>query len=81
LAASILENNFWLYRDHSQGDQIGRIFAYWAIVYFGHLLKITEVGSVGNFFQQKKNQKIIYFDKKRLGLHFGDFFHKLTWSA
>jgi hypothetical protein len=21
-----------------QGDQIGRIFAYWAIVYFGHFL-------------------------------------------
>jgi hypothetical protein len=26
----------------SQGDQIGRIFASWAIVHFGHFLKITE---------------------------------------
>jgi hypothetical protein len=26
-----------------QGDQIGRIFAYWAIAYFGAALKITEV--------------------------------------
>jgi hypothetical protein len=27
----------------NQGDQIGRIFAYWTIVYFGQLLKMTEV--------------------------------------
>jgi hypothetical protein len=26
-----------------QGDQIGQIFAQWAIVFFGHFLKITEV--------------------------------------
>jgi hypothetical protein len=25
-----------------QGDQIGRIFAYWMVVYFGPLLKITK---------------------------------------
>jgi hypothetical protein len=25
-----------------QGDQIGRIFAYWAIVYLGHFLKNTK---------------------------------------
>jgi hypothetical protein len=28
-----------------QGDQIGRIFAYWAVVYFGCFLKITKVPS------------------------------------
>jgi hypothetical protein len=26
-----------------QGDQIGRIFAHWVIVYFGQLLKVTKV--------------------------------------
>jgi hypothetical protein len=31
----------------TQGDQIGRIFAYWAIVLFGHLKKVTE--EVQNF--------------------------------
>jgi hypothetical protein len=25
-----------------QGDKIGRIFAYWVIVYFGSVLKITK---------------------------------------
>jgi hypothetical protein len=30
----------------SQGDQIGRIFAYWAIVFFGAFLKITEVAQI-----------------------------------
>jgi hypothetical protein len=29
-----------------QGDQIGRIFAHWAIVFFGQLLKITEVAQI-----------------------------------
>jgi hypothetical protein len=26
----------------SQGDQIGRIFAHWAIAFFGQFLKITQ---------------------------------------
>jgi hypothetical protein len=29
-------------QSQTQGDQIGRIFAYWAIVFFGHFLKMTE---------------------------------------
>jgi hypothetical protein len=29
--------------NNQQGDQIGRIFARWAIVYFGLFLKVTEV--------------------------------------
>jgi hypothetical protein len=28
------------------GDQMGRIFADWAIVYIGQFLKITEVGQI-----------------------------------
>jgi hypothetical protein len=30
---------------NEQGDQIGRIFAQWAIVYFWQFINITEVGS------------------------------------
>jgi hypothetical protein len=29
-------------QSQTQGDQIGRIFAYWAIVFFGHFLKMTQ---------------------------------------
>jgi hypothetical protein len=29
-----------------QGDDVGRIFAYWAIVYFSRLLKITEKANI-----------------------------------
>jgi hypothetical protein len=30
----------------NQGDQIGRIFAYLTVVYFGQILKITEVAQI-----------------------------------
>jgi hypothetical protein len=33
--------NYWLPRV-IQGDQIGRILAYWAIIYFGRFFKTTE---------------------------------------
>jgi hypothetical protein len=31
----------WTSLTSNQGDQIGRIFAHWAVVYFGHFLKLT----------------------------------------
>jgi hypothetical protein len=38
-----------------QGDQIGRIFAHWAFVYFGQFLNITKVAqSFGLPFPRKK---------------------------
>jgi cytochrome b subunit of formate dehydrogenase len=37
------------------GDKIGRISAYWAIVYFGHFLKITGVALI---FKQPFNELI-----------------------
>jgi hypothetical protein len=56
-----------------QGDQIGRIFFHWAIVFLASLLKMTEVAQ--NFkllFPQY--QLCINFDKKWLATLWGDFF-------
>jgi hypothetical protein len=55
-----------------QGDQIGRIFAQWAI--FGCILKIPQVTQI----------LVLLFPKKRLCNNvgktwFGRFFHKLIW--
>jgi hypothetical protein len=51
----------------------GRHFA------FGTFVKITEVAqNVGQLFP--KCRLCINFDKKRVGLQFGQFCHKLTWS-
>jgi hypothetical protein len=67
-------------RGRQQGDQIGRIFAGWAIVFFGQFFsKIMKAAqSFGPFFPHFR--LYIRFGKKRLGLHFGRFFHKLIWS-
>jgi hypothetical protein len=38
-----------------QGDQIGRIFAYWAFVYFGQFFSLQkELKFLGNLFPQYK---------------------------
>jgi hypothetical protein len=42
----IQANVFLMFIVHRQGDQIGRIFAQWAIIYFGQFLKITEVAHI-----------------------------------
>jgi hypothetical protein len=64
---------------HIQGDQIGRIFAYWAIVYFGRVLKITEVAqNLGATCFHGTSYALIL--TKIVGLHFGRLFQKLVWS-
>jgi hypothetical protein len=46
---------FTLMLNLRQGDQIGRIFANWAIVLFRHCFKITEVAQMfGQLFSQGK---------------------------
>jgi hypothetical protein len=57
-----------------QGDQIGRIFAYWAIVFFGQFFENYRRGtnSWATFFHGKSNALIL--TKIELGLHFGRFF-------
>jgi hypothetical protein len=53
-----------------QSDQIGRIFAYWAIVYIGQFFKLPKYVALilGHFFHGKKC--CINFGKKWVGLHF-----------
>jgi hypothetical protein len=61
----------------SQGDQIGRFFAQWVIVYSGHFLKITRVARiVWLLFPQIRFCN--NFDKNGIGLQFGRF---LTYSS
>jgi hypothetical protein len=43
---------------HNQGDKIGRIFAYWAMVYLGQFLSITKEAE--NFVQLFSSEKVIY---------------------
>jgi hypothetical protein len=53
-----------------QGDQIGRIFAYGAIVQFGQFFCILEVAQIfGLLFSMAS----VSCDQKRIGLHFGRF--------
>jgi hypothetical protein len=52
-----------------QGDQIGRIFAYWVIVFFGQFFLITAV--LGYFFPQLRFE--IFWQKWAI-------FLKLIWS-
>jgi hypothetical protein len=58
-----------------QGDQIGRIFAFWAVVILGSFLKITEVAQIFGYFLYDTYKLCIRFDKKWVGLHFGRFFY------
>jgi hypothetical protein len=54
-----------------QGDQIGQIFANWAIVYNGKVFYIT---NVAKFLGTVKVICFIILTKKCVGLHFGQFF-------
>jgi hypothetical protein len=54
-----------------RGDQIRRIFAQWAIVYFGQFFLITEVALI---FVQFSSIKYVFFYKNWFELHFGLFF-------
>jgi hypothetical protein len=66
-----------------QGDQIGRIFAHWAIVFFVQCFKLQKYGDFcATFFSfltfSGKSDKSL--TKKWDGQHFGRFFRKLTCS-
>jgi hypothetical protein len=64
-----------------QCDQIGRIFADWAIIYHGHFLKFTEAAEIFALLISHVNSYVpINFDKTCAGIHFGRFFHKKVWS-
>jgi hypothetical protein len=56
-----------------EGDQIGRIFYYWAIDHFGHFLKsFSAVNKLWVTFS-KILKVYVAFDKIWVGLHFGKF--------
>jgi hypothetical protein len=57
----------------NQGDQIGRNFAYWVIVYFGWLLVIYKSRQIflASFYPRKSNAIILL--KIHLGYIWGDF--------
>jgi hypothetical protein len=70
--------------DWNQGDQIGRIFALWAIFYFGQFFENIISGPNccyiwATFFNRSTWIKN-FLDKIWLGLHFGQFFNKIIWS-
>jgi hypothetical protein len=54
------------------GAQIGRMFAYWVIVFFGHSFKHRRRPNFGATFPTEKAMHLSW--QKRLGLHFGQFF-------
>jgi hypothetical protein len=57
-----------------QGDQIGRIFAYWVIVYYEHIYENYRNSQIfGLLFHGKSNG--LHFDKKMMSANIlGDFF-------
>jgi hypothetical protein len=55
-----------------QSDQIGRIFAHWAIVYFGHFFENYNVGP--NFGLHFPTVKTLILTKKYLGYILGNVF-------
>jgi hypothetical protein len=65
----------------NQGDQIGRMFAYGAIIFFWKFFENyrMSINTWISFFHGESNV-CIDFDKKCVGLHFWPFFHKLICS-
>jgi hypothetical protein len=63
-----------------QCDKIGRIFAQWAIVYFGQFLKRYRKSpqSLAAFYQSLDD--VLILTKNGLGYIFGRCFHELIWS-
>jgi hypothetical protein len=63
-----------------QGDQIGRIFAFWAIFFFGQFFetyKSSPIFLATDFFHVKI---CVQLTINGLGYIFVRFFHKLIWS-
>jgi hypothetical protein len=64
-----------------QGDQIGRIFASWAIVCFGQFFEnYKNSPNLGATSPHGKSPILILTKYIWAGLNFGQFFHKLIWS-
>jgi hypothetical protein len=55
----------------AQGDQVGRIFAHWTLLYYGILFLKSHFCVTFCYFFHKISCKPSNFDKIRVGLHFG----------
>jgi hypothetical protein len=64
----------------SQGDQIGRIFANWSIVFFGQIFKITEEAKISDLLISSVKSYLLSLTKKWIRQNFGQYFQKLIWS-
>jgi hypothetical protein len=66
---------------HNQGDQIGRIFANWAIVFFGIILKNSEIARISGLLVFHGKKLFAIFDKKMAWVTFMIIFshtHRFT---
>jgi hypothetical protein len=63
-----------------QGDQIGRIFAHLAFVFFGQFFEKyrNSANSLATFFHE--TSYVLVSTKDVFGYSLGDFFRRLTWS-
>jgi hypothetical protein len=76
--AKFVHFSFWYWHRH-QGDQIGRIFAYWVVVYFAYFLTGLQQRKLLTTLSQCTSY-VFSLTKKWVGLHFGPLVHKLIWS-
>jgi hypothetical protein len=56
-----------------QGDQVGRILAYWTVVIFGQFLEFMQISCPNS------ESNVLVGTKNGLGYIFERFFHKLIW--
>jgi hypothetical protein len=66
--------------DSKQSDQIGRIFVFWAIVYFGQFFSNYRSQNFLATFSKVCKRYALIFQKMGWAKFWGDFMHKLIWS-
>jgi hypothetical protein len=68
----------WSWIPRHQGDQIGRIFAHWAIVYFGIFSKFYFCIILMATYSTKAGVNLLFLTKYGLDYILGDFFKKAS---
>jgi pimeloyl-ACP methyl ester carboxylesterase len=69
-----VENVFETGETFQQGDQMGRILAYWVIVYFGHFLNAKVAQILALYFPAVMVDYVL-ISPTWVDTHFGRFFH------
>jgi hypothetical protein len=62
-----------------QGDQIGRIFAYWVVVFFCNFSNVAEISQISESLFSSENSYALILTKMDWAT-FGRYFNKLIWS-